>query len=240
MCWSEPASLAMAGLGAAAAVVTARRGDTPAIPVTLAFFAAMEALQFWGYQAIDQCGLPGNRWATILSWVHIALQPTFINAFALAVVAPALAPARRRLVLALAGLASALLLLRLAPFGWAGACLPGTHLCGPDWCTRSGTWHLAWDMPLNDLAGALTGGVLTRWGAYPDYMLAVFVLPLAYGGWRFVLMHASLGPVLATLLTDDPGEMPAIWCLFSVGLVLLALSPWLRARVGPTPARPAG
>ena len=55
---------------------------------------------------------------------------------------------------------------------------------------------LAWDMPLNDMLGSLSGGVLTRWGAYPDYMLAVFVLPLFYGAWRFVLFHALLGPIL--------------------------------------------
>jgi hypothetical protein len=233
MCWSEPASLAMVGLGAAAAVVTVRRGDPPAIPAALVFFAAMEALQFWGYQDIDQCALTGNRWSTILSWVHISFQPIFINAFALAIVAPALSPTARRAVMALAALATVLLLARMVPFGWAGSCLPGTPLCGPDWCTRSGSWHLAWDMPLNDMLGSLSGGVLTRWGAYPDYMLAVFVLPLFYGAWRFVLMHAALGPVLASLLTDNPNEMPAIWCLFSVGLILIGLSPWVRRRIAP-------
>jgi hypothetical protein len=233
MCWSEPASLAMVGVGTAAAIFTARRGDPPAIPAALAFFAVMEALQFWGYQSIDQCDVAGNRWATILSWVHIAFQPIFINAFALAIAAPAVSPAARRLVLGLASLATLLLLARMVPMGWAGACVPGSHLCGPDWCTRSGTWHLAWDMPLNDMLGAISGGALTRWGDFPDYMLAVFALPLFYGAWRFVLMHAALGPVLASVLTDNPNEMPAIWCLFSVGLVLIGLSPWVRRRIAP-------
>lgn len=45
MCWSEGASLAMVAVGTVATVVTWRRGDPPAIPITLAFFASMEALQ---------------------------------------------------------------------------------------------------------------------------------------------------------------------------------------------------
>jgi hypothetical protein len=44
-------------------------------------------------------------------------------------------------------------------------------------------------------------------------------------------MHLALGPMLATVLTTSPNEMPAIWCLFSVGLCLIALSPWIRRTV---------
>jgi hypothetical protein len=81
-------------------------------------------------------------------------------------------------------------------------------------------------MPLNaGLPGALGWPV-----EFPAYFLAVFVLPLAYGAWRFAAFHAVLGPGLAMALTDDPGEMPAIWCLFSVGLALIALSPAIRRR----------
>ena len=63
--------------------------------------------------------------------------------------------------------------------------------------------------------------------AFPTYALAIFVLPLFYGAWRFVIFHAIFGPVLVSLLTDDPNEMPAVWCLFSVAIVVASLSPWL-------------
>jgi hypothetical protein len=68
-------------------------------------------------------------------------------------------------------------------------------------------------------------------GQFPSYILAVFALPLLYGAWRFVLFHLSVGPLLALTLTDDSNEMPAIWCLFSIGILLVALSPTIRRRV---------
>ena len=233
MCFGLAASWAMIGAGTIATGVTLRRGDPVAIPATLAFFTAMEALQAAGYAVIDQCGSPANQAVTLASYLHIALQPLFINAFCLALAPVPPSAALRRAVLLLAGLASLTLLARLLP--GLGACQPGEVLCGPAWCTVTGSWHLAWEMPLNGLWQGLPwpgGGP----ASFPDYMLAVFVLPLLYGAWRFVLMHAALGPVLATALTDLPNEMPAVWCLFSVGLLLIGLSPALRRAVaGPLP-----
>lgn len=239
MCWSEGATLAMVGIGAAAAGITARRGEPVAIPATLAFFAVMEALQWVGYQSVDRCDLGGNRWATILSYIHISLQPIFINAFGMAICAPMLSAKARRRVFLAAGAVSALLLFRMVAVEAIGPCLPGSTLCGPGWCTLTGNWHITWDMPLNNLFGWLSGGVFGGWAAFPDYMLAVFVLPLFYGAWRLVLVHFALGPFLAYVLTDNPNEFPAIWCLFSVGLVLVALSPLVRRTIAPDAVRSA-
>ena len=239
MCWSEGASVAMFGLGTAAALVTLRRGEPLAIPATLAFFAVMEALQAGGYRVIDQCDLGANQTVTALSYLHITLQPIFINAFAMAIAPRPVSPGMRRLVYALAGIATALLMLRLVPFGWAGPCRPGDPLCGAGLCTTSGTWHLAWDVPLRDIL-FWAPDIMRDYVPFPEYMLAVFALPLIYGAWRLVIFHAVLGPILAMLLTDDLNEMPAIWCLFSVGLVILGLSPLIRTRLPATPVRGSG
>ncbi|MBS0126592.1 DUF5765 domain-containing protein [Thetidibacter halocola] len=235
MCWSEGVSVAMVGLGTAATLVSARRGLPRAIPATLAFFTLMEALQVGGYWVIDQCGTAENRIVTLLSYVHIAVQPIFINAFAMAIAPRPVSAGMRRVVYALAALATAMLLFRLAPVSWAGQCQPGDVLCGPFLCTRSGTWHLAWEVPLNDLWGGVSG-LFGDAIQFPSYMIAVFVLPLAYGAWRFALFHLTFGPVLASLLTTDPNEMPAIWCLTSIALVLVALCPPIRTRVLAAPA----
>jgi hypothetical protein len=80
MCWSSEASLVMTGVGLAATVVTYRRGDLPAIWMTLGFFTFMEALQVWGYAVVDQCGAPSNQAVTVLSYLHIAVESFFINA----------------------------------------------------------------------------------------------------------------------------------------------------------------
>ncbi|WP_188527783.1 DUF5765 domain-containing protein [Sinisalibacter lacisalsi] len=233
MCWSEGASLAMVGLGAAATVVTVRRGEPAAIPITIGFFAVMEALQLAGYLVIDECSLPSNKSITALSYLHIALQPIFINAFAMALVARHISPRMRAFVYAASATATAVILLRLAPFDWAGPCQPGDVLCGPQWCTISGKWHLGWEVPLNDMWGTLFGDWFARQIEFPAYLLAAFVLPLFYGAWRLVIFHALFGPIFALLLTDNPNEMPAIWCLLSVGIVLIALSPMIRRSVAP-------
>lgn len=220
----------MVGFGVAATVITVRRGETPAIPLTLGYFTIMEALQVAGYWVVDECSLPANQTVALLSYLHIALQPLFINAFAMAVAPTVISPAARRMVFSLASLATLFLLLRLVPFNWAGQCLSGEFLCGPSFCVVSGDWHIAWEVPLNDMWGSL-GWFPTDVLPFPAYMLSVFALPLFYGAWRFVMFHAVLGPILATTLTDNPNEMPAIWCLFSIGILLVALSPAVRTRL---------
>lgn len=238
MCWSEGASLAMVGLGAAATLIAARSGGPRAVPVTLGYFTFMEALQAGGYLVIDQCALAPNQIVTALGFVHIALQPIFINLFALALMGPQVTRRMRRGVIVAAGLASAVVALRLVPFGWAGPCRDGMVLCGPGWCTVTGTWHLGWTMPLNDMWTAIWGEWMQDMLPFPTYFLAVFALPAVYGAWRFALYHLALGPVLAMTLTDDPNEMPAIWCLFSIGLVLIALVPPVRRLLFPHAAQP--
>jgi hypothetical protein len=198
----------------------------------------MEALQLWGYLVIDQCGTPSNRLVTLLSFLHIVLQPIFISAFMLAVIRPDMGRNGRRLVLGLASLASAVMLVQLL-WPWAGPCLAGRPLCGTALCTISGNWHLGWTVPYTNLLDAPDRLIGSNFG-FPTYVLAVFILPLFYGAWRFSLFHALIGPIAANLLTDNPNEAPAVWCLTSVfiaGVVLLPGAPRLfGARPAPPPS----
>ena len=226
MCWSASVSVAMVAAGGAGTAIACVRGEPKAIWLTLGFFTVMEALQAAGYAVVDQCGSRSNAWITVLSYLHITLQPLFINAFAMAIAPAPPSAAVRRVVWGVAGLASAVMLLRLAPVEAFGTCTPGEVLCGPAWCLVSGEWHIGWEVPLNALPTYL--GIPFK---FPSYMLAVFVLPLVYGAWRFVLFHALAGPLLATALTNDPNEMPAIWCLFTIGILAISLSPLVRHKV---------
>jgi hypothetical protein len=63
---------------------------------------------------------------------------------------------------------------------------------------------------------------------FPSYFFAVFILPLFYGAWRLALFHFLVGPVTARMLTTNSSEMPAIWCLFSIGIIVIALTPRIR------------
>ncbi len=243
MCWSAGASVGMVALGAAATAWTLRRGDPLAIPGAFAYFTGMEALQALGYAEADTCGGAANQTITLLSYLHIVFQPFFINAFAMAIMRGSVARPMRVAVYLACGASALAMLLQLYPFDWAGHCAPGSTLCGERLCLTSGEWHIAWSIPYNALVPPLT-----LWPGhavqFPTYVLTVFLLPVFYGAWRFAVFHALAGPVLASLLTGNPNEVPAIWCLFSIGLLAIGLSPWLRRQVGgrvwrPVEARPA-
>lgn len=227
MCWSAEATAAMIVVGTVASAVTYWRGDAPAIWLTLGYFTLMEALQLWGYGVVDQCGTPANRSVTVLSYLHITLQPFFINAFAMELVPEKVKFRVRPWVFAACAISSLVMLAQIVPYQPLGACLPGSPLCADRWCTVSGNWHIAWDVPYNGLMLRLerTYGI---YAGFPTYMIAAFIVPMIYGAWRFVVVHAVAGPILAASLTSNPNEMPAIWCLFSIAILLIGLSPFAR------------
>ena len=227
MCLGVTATTAMVAAGAVATVVTLRRGDPPAFPLALGYFTLMEALQLAGYLTLDQCGTPANESVTFLSILHIIFQPFVINAFAMQLVARRPGPVVQAAVYGLCGLATVVMLMQLYPFAWAGSCTPGAILCAERLCTVSAEWHIAWDVPLNGLMAPIEAATGLMWG-FHAYMLVAFALPLAYGAWRFALFHALAGPVLAGQLTSTPNGIPAVWCLFSIGIILIALSPAVR------------
>lgn len=229
MCWGISASVAMAVIGTAATGMAISRKMPRAIPAALGYFSFMEALQASGYLVVGQCGSPANEVITLLSILHIVFQPFFINAFALELVPQPVRSQTQVAVYIACALATIVMLLQLYPFAWAGTCRTGTPLCGNVLCTLAGDWHIAWSVPYNGLMVPLEKAIGTHFG-FPTYMIAVFVLPLVYGAWRFVLFHALAGPILSGLLTGNPNETPAIWCLFSLGIVLISLSPAIRGR----------
>lgn len=217
----------MAGAGTVATAATARR--SLAIPVTIGYFTLMEALQAAGYLVVDQCGNALNQSVALLSFLHIVFQPFFINAFAMELVPEPVRARARVAVYSVCAASAAVMLLQLYPFTWAGVCRPGSTLCGPALCTVSGEWHIGWEVPFSGLLATIERflGFHATFPTFPTYALAAFVVPIFYGAWRFVVFHALIGPILASLLTDNPNEMPAIWCLFSIGIVVASLNPWL-------------
>jgi hypothetical protein len=220
----------MVGAGTVAASVTAKQGRPAAIPITIVYFALMEALQAAGYLVVDQCTSALNQTIAILSVIHIIFQPFFINAFAMELVPESVRASARVAVYSACAASAVVMLLQLYPFDWAGTCRSGSTLCGPTLCTITGDWHIGWEVPFNGLMIPLEQSLGIE-AAFPTYAIAAFLVPLWYGAWRFAIFHAVLGPVLAELLTSDPREMPAIWCLFSVGIVILSLSPLLWRRL---------
>lgn len=218
MCWNGQASATLATVGFASTAYIAYKGEDKKLWIPLAYFACMEILQAATYTVIDRCGLPLNQILTLLGGLHIAFQPFFVNTFAMHFVPDAVYRKIRSVVYGTCFIGSIMMLLLIYPFEWAKLCHVGQMpFCSEHLCSVSGNWHIAWGAPLNDLP----------W-LYLGYFIPVFVLPVLYGSWKFTLYHLIVGPVLAGLLTNNINEWPAVWCLTSIGLLLVAVKTPLR------------
>ena len=210
MCWSGQASLAVATLGVSGALWARSRGTPSARWGTVLYFTAMELLQAATYIVIDRCGLPSNQWLTRLSYAHIAFQPFFINLLAMSFIPPERVRRIRGWVLALCAVGSAAMLSKLYVPSAAWACDPSIiPLCGTNTCSFHGDWHIAWRLYLNAADSS-----------FLCYFIPAFFLPLFYGSWRWTLYHLLVGPLPAFFMTSNKDEMPAIWCLTSIGFLL--------------------
>jgi hypothetical protein len=223
MCWSGEASLGVAAVGVAGSLWARQRGAPVGRWATLLYFTGMELLQATTYTVIDRCGLPLNLWLTRVSYVHISLQPFFINLLALSFVAPQVAKRARPFVLFVCAAGSLVMLSKFFVHSPEWACNPATvSVCGADTCSYHGEWHIAWRLYLSGLDNN-----------FYVYWLPAFALPLLYGSWRWTLYHALVGPFAAFFMSSNKDEIVAIWCLTSIGFLLAIHVPrlehWLEA-----------
>lgn len=230
MCWSGEASAVLAATGFTSTAYFYRKGESPVLCAALAYFSLMELLQAYTYSVIDQCLDPRNQVATLLGYIHISFQPIFINAVAMHFIPQTL---RRRIaptVYTLCFIATIIFMMRIYPFEWTSYCfdksyqfLPGFDIkfdmpfCGEQICSTSGEWHIAWAIPAN-------GSMLMA----NSYIYAAFLLPLLYGSWKLVLYHAITGPLVSYLTTNNMNEWAAVWCLYSIGLLLIIIKTPIR------------
>ena len=53
--------------------------------------------------------------------------------------------------------------------------------------------------------------------------MSMFILPILYGSWKMTLYHILIGPLPARLKTENLNEFAAIWCLLSIGFLLIVV-----------------
>ena len=224
MCWSGEASAAITVIGIGATAYAAYKKEPAALWLALGYFSLMELLQALAYSVIDQCSLPSNQIITLLGYLHIAFQPLFINLISMQFIPSDVRNKIQTPVYIVCFFSAIIMLLQLYPFEWAGQCKLEDILCAKQLCSVSGDWHIAWDIPLN---GILNFIVVDTWfsflGVLPSYHFAAFFLPLIYGSYKFTAFHLIAGPMIARLLTSNPNEVAAIWCLFSIAILLLVI-----------------
>jgi hypothetical protein len=209
MCWSGEASFTLATLGFIGAAYAIYRKEPVNRWLPLMYFSGMETLQGFTYSWIGQCGNTYNHWLTVLSYLHIVFQPFFATMFALSFISHRERKEARWIWIACSISALIMLCMYLFP-NFPGNCVPSNQsLCGTNVCSYHGNWHIAWILNLSNLDPH-----------YISYWITVFVLPMFYKSWRFALYHLLFGPLLSAMLTNDPNEQPAIWCLLSISFLM--------------------
>lgn len=232
MCWSGEASTVLATIGLTSTAYFFSKKEPAPLCYALGYFSLMEALQAYTYTVIDDCANPNNQIATLLGYLHIAFQPFFINAVSLHFIPEKIKDKIAAPVYFLCFIATICLLIRIFPFEWAKACYNAKTrfflfsqyydtfslpFCGKRICSVSGDWHIAWEIPAS----------ANLW-LFNSYIIAIFFLPVLYGSWRMTTYHVFTGPLLAYLTTSNPNEYAAVWCLYSIGLVLLLVKSPIR------------
>lgn len=230
MCWSGEASAVLATTGFVSTIYFYSKGESKVLCAALAYFSLMELLQAYTYSVIDECLNPNNQIATLLGYMHIAFQPFFVNAVTMHFIPQRVRQRIAPTVYLLCFAAATVFLMRIYPFNWSSFCYDrhyqlfsgsGLHysmpFCGKEICSTSGQWHISWAIPANGSVAMAN-----------SYMYAAFLLPLLYGSWKLVLYHILTGPLLAFLTTNNMNEWAAVWCLYSIGLLLLLIKTPIR------------
>ncbi len=217
MCWSGEASAVLSAIGIAGTVYAAYKKEPFALWMCLGYFTLMEILQAYTYSVIGRCDDPSNQVSTLLGYLHVTFQPFFINAVSLHFINKRVARKIAPFVYTICFAGAVMMLIKLYPFAWAGHCPPGRPMCGDVLCSVHGNWHIGWEVPVNNINPGFS------W-----YLLCGFILPLLYGSWRFTLYHVLAGPLLAFATTQNMNEWPAVWCLFSIGFMLIVVKTPIR------------
>jgi len=222
MCWSFTASIIFTTIGLLASIYLIRKKDDKFLWIPLIYFSLMELLQVFTYVYLNQCDLPINQILTYLGYLHIAFQPFFINMVFMHFIPKHVKKKIECYVYTICFASSILMIVQAYPFAWAKVCEAGVSaMCGTQLCSVSGTWHLAWMIPYKDFG----------WLFALAYTLPAFIVPFIYGSWKINIYHILLGPLLARLLSANPNEWPAVWCLLSIAFILAIFIPKLRKQL---------
>jgi len=205
----------------------AYRKEPPPLWVALGYFSLMEVLQAYTYTVIDDCTNPANQIATLLGYIHIAFQPLFGNALFMHFIPSHVRRGIQFPVYILCSISAVFMLVQLYPFPGEHLCSIGKILCSEQLCSVSGQWHIAWDVPYNSI-GEINYKIPVLDAGFVTYTLTMFVLPALYGSWRMTLYHILLGPLPARLLTENLNEFAAVWCLVSIGFLLIVVKTPIR------------
>jgi hypothetical protein len=180
--------------------------------IGIGYFAIMEILQYFQYKVINQCDNKYNKLLTNIGYLHICFQSLFFNIWLFAFIKKP-----NVIFLYMSFFAGLLLATRLFFVSDDELCDTNNEpLCGKQTCSFSGEKHIAWNMRLRAPG---------KYWFTPSIGLSFFMWTIP------ALMTLELKPILAmlltfpyiaSLLTNNIHEQPAIWCFTGIGQMLLS------------------
>ena len=210
MCFSENMSLAIGIVGGLSSMYFYNKNIYASIGI--GYFAIMEILQYFQYKVINQCDNKYNKLLTNIGYLHICFQSLFFNIWLFAFIKKP-----NVIFLYMSFFAGLLLATRLFFVSDDELCDTNNEpLCGKQTCSFSGEKHIAWNMRLRAPG---------KYWFTPSIGLSFFMWTIP------ALMTLELKPILAmlltfpyiaSLLTNNIHEQPAIWCFTGIGQMLLA------------------
>jgi hypothetical protein len=180
----------------------------------------MELIQYLQYFYIDDCEHVMNTMLTMVAYVHICFQPWMLTHFLTGCVqgnySRELAFTKK-----LCLLTAALLLARL--FVVYDVCDPTKmQMCGKQFCTYSGKYHLAWTFRFAD----------PSIGSTPTWHIHLFMCwaPALVLRCYTMLIPNIISCLIPFLLIEDINESPAVWCIlcvytFTYSILIVRTSP---------------
>ena len=230
MCFSWRMSLAFAAAGAAATAYAAldRRLRAEYLPVLLAFYTAMEALQTAQYMFVNECSDRRNQLLTEVAYVLVIVQPLLWN------VVYYLRTERNPIFLC----ASAMCVLWILVSVFCRATYAGAEndkRCsffhrGDRPCTmQDDGGHLYWSWP--------SAYYRDMNASFFMYLVLWFVPALFVAKTRPTALVTMLGAALSLAVTLHMGkanmiEFPSTWCLFSIPILVSCIALTLASSKG--------
>lgn len=220
MCFNQPMSGFFAVVGFLLGLWAYSQTRNKALLAGIWYFVAMEALQFFQFFWLDAgCDDPINKALTVVGFIHICFQPLFTHILASAFMQSPEKKAQYKLVFRLCTLMGFYMfsrwVLHTPKHDLATGCPQTEWIRGDTLCTKMGTYHLAWSLPLTQPTYFMPSNNI--------HFFMMFAPFIALKQWIPGTVLFLTGPFLSKFITDNLHEQAAIWCFFSICQICLAV-----------------
>lgn len=175
---------------------------------TVSLFLAIKELIQLGLLFENSCTIV-NKYLTQLSWIHISFQPFFVN-----LLIQTFSTKDYNVPLALSLIFAIANILKLKDiYSYSEDKCNNGIMCKEKTCSYDGKYHVAYGFNLN------TSDYYTVVPSWFSYFLLMFAPALILGDYLIISIHMLI-LLISNLISNDPGEVAAMWCLNSFWIAL--------------------